>query len=40
MNKKSIWAVVAGVLFILIVTALVDIVLHATGVFSSWTTGA
>jgi hypothetical protein len=33
MNKKSIWAVVAGVLFILIVTTLVDIVLHATGVF-------
>jgi hypothetical protein len=33
MNKKSIWAVVAGVLFILILTTLVDIVLHATGVF-------
>ena len=33
MNKKSIWAVGAGVLFIVIVTTLVDIVLHATGVF-------
>jgi hypothetical protein len=33
MNKKSIWAVVAGVLVILGVTTLVDIVLHATGVF-------
>jgi hypothetical protein len=33
MNKRSIWALVAGVLFIVIVTTLVDIVLHATGVF-------
>jgi hypothetical protein len=33
MNKKSIWAVVAGVLFIIIVTTLVDIALHALGVF-------
>jgi len=33
MNKKSIWAVVAGVLFIVVVTTLVDIALHATGVF-------
>lgn len=33
MNKQSIWAVVAGVLFIIVVTTLVDIVLHATGVF-------
>ena len=33
MNKKSIWAVVAGVLVIIVVTTLVDIVLHATGVF-------
>ena len=33
MNKKSIWAVFAGVLFIIVVTTLVDIVLHATGVF-------
>jgi hypothetical protein len=32
-NKKSIWAVVAGVLFIIIVTTLVDIALHAAGVF-------
>jgi hypothetical protein len=33
MNKKSVWAVVAGVLFIIIVTTLVDIALHALGVF-------
>ena len=33
MNKKSIWAVVAGVLAIIVVTILVDIVLHAIGVF-------
>ena len=33
MNKKSIWAVTVGVLFIVIVTTLVDIVLHATDVF-------
>ena len=33
MNKKSIWAVVAGVLVIIIVTTLVDSALHATGVF-------
>lgn len=30
---KSIWAVVAGVLFILIVTTLVDILLHAINVY-------
>ena len=33
MNRKSIWAVIAGVLVIIVVTTLVDIVLHATGVF-------
>jgi hypothetical protein len=33
MNGRSIWAVVAGVLVIIVVTTLVDIVLHATGVF-------
>jgi uncharacterized membrane protein len=33
MNRKSIWAVVAGVLVIIVVTTLVDIVLHVTGVF-------
>lgn len=33
MNKKSVGAVVAGVLFIIIVTTLVDIVLHMTGVY-------
>ena len=35
MNKKSIWAVVAGVLFIIVVTTLVDIALHALSVFPS-----
>ena len=33
MKKKSIWAVVAGVLVIIVVTTVVDIVLHATSVF-------
>jgi uncharacterized membrane protein len=33
MNKRSIWAVVAGVLFIVVASTLVDIVLHAVGVF-------
>lgn len=36
MNKKSFWAVLAGVLFIIIVTTLVDIALHAAGVFPPW----
>jgi len=33
MNKKSIWAVAAGVLVIIVVTTLVDIVLHLARVF-------
>jgi len=33
MNMRSVGAVVAGVLFIIVVTTLVDIVLHVTGVF-------
>lgn len=33
MNKKSIWAVVVGVLVIVIGSTLVDIVLHMTGVY-------
>ena len=33
MILKSIWAVVAGVLFIIVVTTLVDIVLHVLGVY-------
>jgi hypothetical protein len=32
-KARSIWAVVAGVLFIIVVTTLVDIVLHAVHVF-------
>jgi hypothetical protein len=33
MMKQSIWAVVAGVLVIIVVTTAVDIALHAAGVF-------
>lgn len=33
MNKRSVWAIVAGVLFIVGVTTAVDIVLHLAGVF-------
>jgi hypothetical protein len=33
MKKKSIWAVVAGVLFIVVVTTLVDIALHLVHVY-------
>ena len=33
MNWKSMGAVIAGVLFIIVVTTLVDLVLHAAGVF-------
>ncbi len=32
-TKRSIWAVVAGVLVIIVVTTFVDIVLHVAGVF-------
>jgi hypothetical protein len=33
MNKKSVWAVVAGVIFIIVVTTLVDILLHVARIF-------
>jgi len=33
MKGKSIWAVVAGVLVTIVVTPLVDVLLHVTGVF-------
>lgn len=33
MNKRSILAVLAGLLFILVVTTLVDLALHVAGVF-------
>ena len=33
MNRKSVGAIVAGLFFIIGVTTLVDLVLHATGVF-------
>jgi hypothetical protein len=32
-NKRSIWAIVAGVIFIIVVTTLVDIALHVVGVY-------
>ncbi|HEX9427559.1 MAG TPA: hypothetical protein VGA64_07210 [Candidatus Polarisedimenticolia bacterium] len=37
MNKRSLWAVVAGVLVIMVVTTFVDIVLHSAGVFPPMT---
>jgi hypothetical protein len=33
MNRRSVWAVVAGVLFIVVASTLVDIALHVLGVF-------
>ena len=33
MKMRSVWAVVAGVLVVLVVTTVVDIVLHLTGVY-------
>ena len=33
MTWKSLWAVAAGVSFVIVVTTLVDVVLHLTGVF-------
>jgi hypothetical protein len=33
LNRKSVWAVAAGLLFIIGVTTLVDIVLHLVGVY-------
>jgi len=33
MNWKSFWAVLAGVVFIIVVTSLVDVVMHKVGVF-------
>ena len=33
MNRRSVWAIVAGVLVIIVVTTLVDIALHIAGVF-------
>jgi len=32
-TKQSIWALIAGILFVIVVTTLVDILLHAAGVF-------
>jgi hypothetical protein len=36
MSKRSIWAIVAGVLFIIIVTTIVDVLLHALKVYDGW----
>jgi hypothetical protein len=33
LNGKSIWAVIAGVLFIVVASTLVDVVLHLVGVY-------
>jgi len=33
MKKASVWSVVAGVLFVVLVTTLVDVALHLTGVY-------
>jgi hypothetical protein len=33
MNKRSVWAVVGGVIFIIVVTTLVDLALHLIGVY-------
>ena len=33
MKGKSVWAVVAGILFTIVITMCVDFILHATGVF-------
>jgi hypothetical protein len=33
MTRKSVWAVVAGVLVIIVLTTLVDIVLHTGGIY-------
>lgn len=33
MNKKSIWALVAGVLSVIVLTTIVDIVLHLVGFY-------
>jgi hypothetical protein len=35
-TKKSLWAVVAGTLFIIVVTTLADIVLHLVHVYAAW----
>jgi len=33
MNRKSVWAVAAGVLVVIVVTTAVDLLLHAAGIF-------
>jgi uncharacterized membrane protein len=33
MNRRSIWAIVAGILVAIVVTTLVDILLHVAGVY-------
>jgi len=35
MTRKSLWAVAAGVVFVVVVTTLVDVVLRLTGVYST-----
>jgi hypothetical protein len=33
MTKRSIWAIVAGILVVVVVTTIVDVILHAIGIF-------
>lgn len=30
MRQRSVWAIVAGILFVIVVTTIVDIILHVT----------
>lgn len=36
MNRKSLWAIVAGVLATIVITTVVDILLHIAGVYPPW----
>jgi hypothetical protein len=36
MSGKSIWAIAAGVIFIVVVSTLADAVLHVVGVYPAW----
>ena len=33
MNKRSVWAIVAGIVFVIVVTTVVDVLLHLAHVF-------
>jgi hypothetical protein len=36
MSAKSTWAIAAGVIFVVVVSTLVDVLFHATGVYPPW----